>query len=82
VEKGCATCHSVRGKGGRIGPDLTRWKRYGSPILWAELMWGHALGMEEKVREFGLRWPRFEGNEMVDLIAYIQQELGRTAPPR
>ncbi len=81
VEKGCATCHSVRGKGGTIGPDLSKWKRYGSPILWGELMWGHALGMEEKVREFGLRWPRFEGNEMVDLIAYIQQELGPAALP-
>jgi len=79
VEKGCATCHSVRGRGGKIGPDLTKWKQYGSPILWAEQMWGHALGMEEKVREFGLRWPRFEGNEMVDLIAYIQQELGAPA---
>ena len=82
VEKGCATCHSVKGKGGMIGPDLTQWKRYGSPVLWAEQMWGHALGMEEKVREFGLRWPRFEGNEMVDLISYIQQELGPRAPER
>lgn len=82
VEKGCATCHSVRRKGGRIGPDLKQWKRYGSPVLWAELMWGHALGMEEKVREFGVRWPRFEGNEMVDLIAYIQQELHSGAPQK
>ena len=76
VERGCATCHSVGGKGGTIGPRLEQWKRYGSPILWAELMWLHALGMEDKVREFGLRWPRFEDNDMVDLIAYIQRELG------
>jgi len=82
VEKGGATCHSVKGKGGKIGPDLTQWRRFGSPILWAELMWTHALQMEEKAREFGLRWPRFEGNEMVDLIAYIQQELGPGAPAR
>ena len=82
VEKGCATCHGVRGKGGTVGPDLTKWKRYGSPILWAELMWSHALGMEEKMREFGLQWPTFRGNKMVDLIAYIQQEIGSSAPPR
>lgn len=76
VERGCATCHSIRGKGRRIGPDLEQWKQYGSPILWAELMWSHALGMEEKMREFGVRWPRFEGNEMLDLISFIQKELG------
>jgi len=28
------------------------------------------------VREFGLSWPKFEDNDMVDLIAYIQRELG------
>ena len=76
VERGCATCHSVEGEGGTIGPSLEQWKRYGSPILWAELMCSHALGMEDKVREFGLRWPRFDDNDMVDLIAYIQRELG------
>lgn len=76
VEKGCATCHSVKGKGAKIGPDLKQWKQYGSPILWAELMWSHALTMEQKMREFGVRWPRFEENEMVDLIAYIRTEIG------
>jgi hypothetical protein len=35
-------------------------------------MWSHALKMEEKMREFGVGWPRFEGNEMVDLITYIR----------
>lgn len=82
VEKGCATCHSIVGKTGKIGPDLTRWQRYGSPVLWAELMWAHAGRMEEKAREFGLRWPRFEGNELVDLIAYIQRELTQGTPKR
>lgn len=81
VEKGCATCHGVKGQGPVIGPRLEQWTRYGSPILWAELMWSHALGMETKVREFGLRWPRFEGNEMVDLIAYIQRELATRPRP-
>ena len=80
VEKGCATCHSV-GRGERkIGPDLKQWKQYGSPILWAELMWSHALKMEEKMREFGIGWPRFEDNEMVDLITYIRSVASSQKP--
>jgi len=82
VEKGCATCHSVGGKGGKIGPDLRQWKQYGSPILWAERMWGHAVGMEQKMREMGLTWPRFEGNEMVDLITYIRASSQPPERPR
>lgn len=82
VEKGCATCHTVRGEGSKIGPDLKQWRQYGSPILWAELMWGHAVTMEEKVREFGMRWPTFERNEMVDLIAYIRKEVTSASPPK
>ncbi|MFQ5846544.1 MAG: c-type cytochrome [Candidatus Methylomirabilales bacterium] len=82
VEKGCATCHSLKGKGGTIGPDLKNWNQYGSPILWAELMWAHAIKMEEKVREFGIRWPTFERNEMIDLIAYIRKEVTSASPPK
>lgn len=81
IEKGCATCHGLKGQDPTIGPRVEQWKRYGSPILWAELMWSHALGMETKVREFGLPWPKFAGNEMVDLIAYIERELATRPRP-
>jgi mono/diheme cytochrome c family protein len=74
--KGCGACHTLGGEGGKMGPDLSRWRRYVSPILWAEIMWEHAVEMEEKMRELGLAWPRFRGNEMVDLIAFIRHETG------
>ena len=44
-EKRCSTCHAVAGKGSKVGPDLSRWKQYESPILWAEIMWKHAVEM-------------------------------------
>lgn len=72
VSKGCAACHAVSGDKAGIGPPLARFRQYASPILWAEVMWGHGTGMEQKMRELGLAWPRFEGNEMVDLITYIR----------
>lgn len=73
-EKHCSACHALNGQGGGIGPDLTRGQRYGSPILWAQVMWQHAAQMEVRMRQMGLPWPKFEGNEMVDLIAFIQSQ--------
>jgi mono/diheme cytochrome c family protein len=75
-EKRCSTCHAVAGRGGRIASDLRQWKPYGSPILWAEIMWRHAVEMEAKMRELGLAWPQFRDNEMGDLIAFIQSRVG------
>jgi hypothetical protein len=43
-------------------------------------MWKHAVGMEQKMKETGLSWPLFEGNEMVDLITYIRSAAQTPAP--
>jgi mono/diheme cytochrome c family protein len=82
-EKHCSRCHGLAGGGGggKVATDVDRWKRYGSPILWAEIMWRHAAQMETKMHELGLSWPRLEGNDMIDLITFIQSETeNRPAP--
>jgi mono/diheme cytochrome c family protein len=75
-EKHCSTCHAIAGRGGRIASDLSQWKQLGSSILWAEIMWRHAVQMESKMRELGLAWPQFQDNDMGDLIAFIQSRSG------
>lgn len=75
-EKKCGECHTLRGKGGRIGPELTTWGRYSSPIAWASLMLNHAAGMKSAMRDAGIRWPVFRGSEMVDLVAYVKEVAG------
>ena len=75
-EKHCSTCHAVGGRGGRIASDLGQWKLYGSPILWAEIMWRHAGQMEAKMRDMGMAWPQFTENEMGDVIAFVQSRVG------
>ena len=66
TEKGCAACH-------RAGsPELAQWQRYASPILWAEVMWRHGPDMQERMAKLGRPWPRFAGNEMAYLVAYIR----------
>ncbi len=72
VSKSCAACHRATGDRPGIGPPLSRLKGYASPILWAEVMWTHAVKMEQKMREMGLAWPTFQDNEMVDLVTYIR----------
>ncbi len=67
--KGCMKCHA--GKEG-TKEDLTRWGMYTNPILWAQMMWDHTPQMEQEMKNRGLAWVEFKGNEMVDLIAYIR----------
>jgi len=81
-EKRCSTCHALGGEGSEIGPDLARWKRLASPVLWAEAMWKHATQMEKTMHEMSLSWPTFAEGDMVDLIAFIRQEAARDGDRR
>jgi cytochrome c2 len=66
MERACGKCH-VPGKS-----DLSRWAMYANPILWAQMMWNHSAQMEREMSARGIHHFEFEGNEMVDLIAYIR----------
>lgn len=71
VSKGCVECHAVRGAGGRVGPDLGRAAVKSSFYEIASAMWNHSLGMEEKMLEFRVVRPRFDGDELADLLAFL-----------
>jgi len=70
-EKSCADCH-VGSDGKRpIGPDLAASKASRLPLQWASALWNHAPAMAEQVRAAGKPWPRFDDDEMRDLVAFL-----------
>ena len=76
TQKSCSRCHALGGEGGHLGPDLKDLGAVDTPIFWAQSMWNHAPAMEAHMRQLNLPWPRFEGDEMNNLLAYIREERG------
>jgi len=77
--KGCTRCHALKGEGGGLGADLSRWGMYINPILWAQMMWNHSPQMKEAMEKRGLPWTEFKEDEMTDLIAYIRSVSPKAA---
>jgi mono/diheme cytochrome c family protein len=70
-EKRCATCHSLRGSGGKVGPDLAMLEKLDTPLDVVTGMWNHAATMEEVMLGANVTWPVLKGGEMADLISYL-----------
>jgi cytochrome c len=71
VRKGCSNCHS-RGTGPSTGLDLSKSQAVLTPLKLATAMWDHAPAMYDRSQLQQLDWPRFEGDEMRDLSAYLR----------
>lgn len=70
---GCKQCHSIKNKGGSIGPDLTNIASdVKSDNELAGKMISHASYMSEKAEIQKLYWPRLQGNEIAHLFAYFK----------
>jgi len=63
VSKRCASCHDAK------APKFTGGGFDGASMVSA--LWRHGPSMLDQMEEDGIRWPRFEGSQMADLIAYL-----------
>jgi mono/diheme cytochrome c family protein len=68
----CVECHSVNGKGARIGPDLGRLvARNFTPAALAATMWNHAPAMWASMRDRTIRAGDLDEQAAADLFAYF-----------
>lgn len=74
-QKKCSACHSIKGRGGIVGPELSESKTLKSTLYIAAAMWNHAPNMEKLLKEKNIEWPTFFKNEMRDLITYLQASV-------
>ncbi len=70
--KGCLTCHSVRGKGGKISADFATSKAVGSSAGLVAGMWNHSRYMEAEARRQEIAWPVLTGRELADIARYLE----------
>lgn len=70
-EKRCIVCHTVRGTGGVVGPNLDHLQQFRSPIFVASAMWNHGPAMAEVMKARGIDRPTFTGQELRDLVAFL-----------
>ncbi len=69
--KGCVRCHSIRGLGGDIGPDLGASSSRRSFYDLATAMWNHLPSMVGRMRELDMRPPHLDPWEAENLVAFL-----------
>ena len=75
--RGCLTCHSVRGKGGKVGADFATSKVVGTPAGVVAAMWNHSRFMESQAQKQDIAWPVLTGQELGDIATYLSS-ISRT----
>ena len=71
-EKGRGNCHPLSGRGKEDEPGLDQFPQNISPVYASEIIWNHGPVMNAEMAKLGMKWPTFEGTEMMDLLEYIK----------
>lgn len=68
----CIRCHGSSTERSHGAPPLSSFPRNISPISLAKTLWNHGPRMWSEMTRLKIAWPKFEGPEMMDLVAYLK----------
>lgn len=71
ADKGCIRCHGSAGGGTSAGPDLRAATQRLQVSEIAGRLWNHSAQMAAAMQARGIPFPRFQGTEMADVIAFL-----------
>jgi cytochrome c2 len=80
AQKGCKQCHDAGAAGEGVGPSLAKIAGSAASAEMAAAMWNHGETMLDRMTDAGIAWPMFNGDEMVDMLAYLRSGAHRGAP--
>ncbi len=71
-EKQCNKCHSLQLSTKRIGPNLAIVQGLDEMINISSAMWNHNINMLEQMQRQNIPFPRFNGEELKNLLTFIR----------
>jgi mono/diheme cytochrome c family protein len=69
--RSCIECHSVKGRGGKVGGDLADRKNQVSLVQFAAAMWNKTPAMLKEMSSHNIPVPQLRAEEMADIVAYL-----------
>ncbi len=70
-DKTCVKCHAIAGVGGSVGPDLGTHRPMRHVGEMAGALWNHGPAMWAKMRALDVTFPRLDGAQTADVLAYL-----------